>query len=77
MKGFPQKDLSVKIIEDNILAIEGNTEIKTDSSFSRKSFKHQFNISNSNMEQVSSALSSDGVLTIVAPKKVYNNYRLK
>ena len=76
VKGFSVNNLSVKVNENNNLVIEGVKEIKTESMFSRKSFKHQFNISKCDLNQVSSALSSDGVLTIVAPKKVTILFRI-
>ena len=72
VKGFPEKDLSVKVTEDNTLVIKGSTVKKTNSTISKKSFKHQFNISSSDLDQVTSALSSDGILTVIAPKKVSN-----
>ena len=68
--GFSSENLSLKIDEERNLIVQGKVEIKTENSMFMKSFKKSFNISNCNIEEVKSTLSSDGILTIIAPKLV-------
>ncbi|XP_076062043.1 uncharacterized protein LOC143037537 [Oratosquilla oratoria] len=55
--------------EGQILVVEGRTQKNERNSTSSQSFRRCFNFPTSvDMEAVSSALSSDGVLTVIAPK---------
>ena len=71
MHGFSEGDLKVKAITENELLVEGKVERKTDNSCCHNSFRRNFSLpTNVNIKEATSALSSDGVLTITVPKKV-------
>ncbi|XP_063586986.1 protein lethal(2)essential for life-like [Penaeus indicus] len=63
---FKSGDVKVRV-EENQVVVEGRVEKEEDESM--KSFYRRFNFPGKvNMEAVASAMSSDGVLTITAPK---------
>ncbi|XP_063586974.1 protein lethal(2)essential for life-like [Penaeus indicus] len=65
---FKSENVKVRV-EDNQLVVEGRVEKKEDDFKSMKSFCRRFNFPGKvAMEGVTSAMSSDGVLTITAPK---------
>ncbi|KAF2361207.1 Alpha crystallin/Hsp20 domain [Trinorchestia longiramus] len=71
VKDFNPNDLQVKVVEDRVV-VEGKYEKKSEdgSSMVSKSFYKEFTMPRSaNLDQVSTALSKDGVLTVRAPKK--------
>ncbi|XP_076061822.1 uncharacterized protein LOC143037452 isoform X2 [Oratosquilla oratoria] len=70
MRVFVEGDVKVKA-DGQKLVVEGHSEKKENNSSSNRSFRRCFTFPTLvNMEAVTSALSSDGVLTITAPKKV-------
>ncbi|XP_076061846.1 uncharacterized protein LOC143037464 isoform X2 [Oratosquilla oratoria] len=70
MREFVEGDVKVKA-DGQKLVVEGHSEKKENNSSSNRSFRRCFTFPTLvNMEAVTSALSSDGVLTITAPKKV-------
>ncbi|XP_047474968.1 protein lethal(2)essential for life-like [Penaeus chinensis] len=65
---FKSGDVKVRV-EDNEVVVEGRVEKEEDEFKSMKSFCRRFNVPGKvDMEGVTSAMSSDGVLTITAPK---------
>ncbi|XP_037777730.1 protein lethal(2)essential for life-like [Penaeus monodon] len=65
---FKSGDVKVRV-EDNQVVVEGRVEKEEGDFKSMKSFCRRFNFpSKVDMEAVTSAMSSDGVLTITAPK---------
>ncbi|XP_058796928.1 protein lethal(2)essential for life-like [Phymastichus coffea] len=67
---FHPEEISVKIVDDNVI-VEGKHQEKEDEhGWISRQFTRKYQIpSQCNIEQVESHLSSDGVLTITAPKK--------
>ncbi|XP_042864565.1 heat shock protein beta-1-like [Penaeus japonicus] len=74
---FPSEDVKVKVVDNKEVVVEGRVE-KNDGTFrSSKSFCRRFNFPGEvDMNAVTSAMSSDGVLTITAPK-VAEGYRYR
>ena len=71
VEGFKDSDLTVKSFSPMEIVVEGKQETSDGCTFSSKSFSRRFNLpSNALIEDASSNLSSDGVLTITVPKKV-------
>ncbi|XP_037777743.1 protein lethal(2)essential for life-like [Penaeus monodon] len=65
---FKGGDIKVRV-EDNQVMVEGRVEKEEGDSKSMKSFCRRFSFPGKvNMEAMTSAMSSDGVLTITAPK---------
>ncbi|XP_063615939.1 protein lethal(2)essential for life-like [Penaeus indicus] len=65
---FKSGDIKVRV-EDNQVVVEGRVEKEEDDFKSMKSFYRRFSFPGKvNMEAVTSAMSSDGVLTVTAPK---------
>ncbi|XP_047474990.1 protein lethal(2)essential for life-like [Penaeus chinensis] len=65
---FKSGDVKVRV-EDNEVVVEGRVEKEEDDFKSMKNFYRRFNFpSKVNMEAMTSAMSSDGVLTVTAPK---------
>ncbi|XP_042889967.1 uncharacterized protein LOC122264926 isoform X2 [Penaeus japonicus] len=63
-------EISVKAVSERELVVEGRLEKKDDGSQSTKRFLRRFVVPGDiRLEAVTSAMSSDGVLTISAPKK--------
>ncbi|XP_076061673.1 uncharacterized protein LOC143037410 [Oratosquilla oratoria] len=68
VRDFVGGDVKVKA-DGQMIVVEGRTERKEGNASSSQSFRRCFNFPTSvDMEAVTSALSSDGVLTITAPK---------
>jgi len=64
-------EISVKAVNDRELVVEGHLEKKEDGSKSSKRFLRRFVVPGDiELEAVISVMSSDGVLKILAPKKV-------
>ncbi|XP_047470894.1 protein lethal(2)essential for life-like isoform X2 [Penaeus chinensis] len=71
VKDFNPSDLQVKVVDDRVV-VEGKYEKKSEdgSSMSSKSFYKEFTMPPSaDIDQVATALSKDGVLTVKAPKR--------
>lgn len=71
VKDFSPSDLQVRVVDDRVV-VEGKYEKKSEdgSSMSSKSFHKEFTMPNcADIDQVSTALSKDGVLTVRAPKR--------
>nr|XP_027228823.1 protein lethal(2)essential for life-like [Penaeus vannamei] len=65
---FKSGDVKVRV-EDNQVVVEGRVEKEEGDFKSMKSFCRRFNFPGKvDMEAVTSAMSSDGVLTVTAPK---------
>ncbi|XP_076061915.1 uncharacterized protein LOC143037494 [Oratosquilla oratoria] len=70
VKDFKEGDLSVKA-EGHSVEVEGRAEKKEGNSISTHSFRRRFSLPrNVDMASVTSTVSSDGILTISAPKKI-------
>ncbi|XP_018576297.1 alpha-crystallin A chain-like [Anoplophora glabripennis] len=67
---FKPEEISVKITGDNVVTVEGKHEEKEDEHgyISRHFVRRYVLPENCNIKEVKSKLSSDGVLTITAPK---------
>lgn len=64
-------EVNVKAVDDVELVVEGHRERKEDGSKSAKKFFRRFALPRDiQLEDVTSVMSSDGVLTISVPKKV-------
>lgn len=64
-------DVTVKAVDERELLVEGRVEKEDGGSRSTKRFLRRFVVpGDAELESVSSVMSSDGVLTILAPKKV-------
>jgi len=64
-------EISVKAVNERELVVEGHLEKKEDGSKSSKRFLRRFVVPGDiQLEAVTSVMSSDGVLTISAPKRV-------
>ncbi|XP_071534653.1 protein lethal(2)essential for life-like [Panulirus ornatus] len=71
VKDFSPNDLQVRVVDDRVV-VEGKYVKKSEdgSSMSSKSFYKEFTMPHSaNIDEVATALSRDGVLTIKAPKR--------
>jgi len=63
-------EVIVKVVNDRYLEVEGCIDVEEEETKSKKSFKRRFILPKStDIENISSLLSSDGVLTITSPKK--------
>lgn len=63
-------EINVKAVDDQELVVEGHVEKQEGASKSIKRFSRRFTLPKDvHLESVSSVMSSDGVLTIIAPKK--------
>lgn len=70
VRDFMHNDVKVKVVDENELVVEGNVEKRDGGSVSKKNFRRSFIFPGLvKLEAVSSAMSSDGVLTINVPKK--------
>ncbi|XP_047474849.1 uncharacterized protein LOC125029107 [Penaeus chinensis] len=66
---FMNEDVKVKVVDNKELVVEGRAEKSDGTSRSSKSFCRRFTFPGAvDMSAVTSAMSSDGVLTITAPK---------
>jgi len=71
VKDFNPKDLSVRVVDDRVV-VEGKymQQSEDGSSVAAKEFYKEFNMPPSaDIDQVATALSKDGVLTVKAPKR--------
>lgn len=71
VKDFNPKDLSVRVVDDRVV-VEGKFEQKSEdgSSVAAKEFYKEFNMpASADIDQVATALSKDGILTVKAPKR--------
>lgn len=70
-KDYKPDEINVKVTDDNVIVVEGKIERKEGNSTSSQSFTRRFMLPGSIVDftKVSSALSKDGVLKIIAPKK--------
>ena len=70
VEAFKSGDISVRALSSNEIIVEGQMNQNVDSKSSKRSFKRCFYLPGPiDMANVTSAVSSDGVLTIIAPKK--------
>ncbi|KAK4300942.1 hypothetical protein Pmani_026883 [Petrolisthes manimaculis] len=69
---FVSGDLKVKVVGERQVMVEGRLETNTgDLAMSSNCFRRKFSLpQDTNMEAITSAMSSDGVLTIIAPRSV-------
>ena len=75
VRDFKESDVTVKMVDENELIIEGSVEKRQDNSVSKKSFHRRFTFPGLvSAETVTSSMSSDGVLTVTVPKKVSVKY---
>lgn len=74
---FTPSEITVKTVE-NAVIVEGKHEEKADEhGFVSRHFVRRYVLPKDiEVENVISSLSSDGVLTITAPKKVYLSFKL-
>ena len=71
VRDFEDGNITVKALGEGEIIVEGKTEKKSTGSSVSKSFRRRFVLPGLvKNEAISSARSSDGVLTITAPKKV-------
>ncbi|XP_068209021.1 dentin sialophosphoprotein-like [Palaemon carinicauda] len=70
VKDFTSGDVSVKVIDEKVLKVEGKVEEKIEGKSSHKSFQRLFTFPGPvKTEAITSAMSSDGILTIKVPKE--------
>ncbi|XP_064079467.1 LOW QUALITY PROTEIN: uncharacterized protein LOC135196549 [Macrobrachium nipponense] len=62
-------EINVKTVDETKVVIEGQVQRTEGNSTSSKSFKKTFIFSDADMENITSVMSSDGVLTVTVPKK--------
>ncbi|CAL4122744.1 unnamed protein product [Meganyctiphanes norvegica] len=71
VQGYDENNVKVMIVSDKEILVNGQQEIKDRSNTATRIFRRRFVLSNSvKTASVVSAVSSDGILTITAPKKV-------
>ena len=69
VRDFKEGDVKVKVVDENELVIEGSVEKRQDNSVSKKSFLRRFVFPGLvGANSVSSAVSSDGVLSVSIQK---------
>lgn len=70
-------DISVNVVDETELVVEGQVEGETGDSKSSDHFLRRFVLPNDvQLDSISSVMSSDGVLTVIAPKKVKTYQRI-
>lgn len=71
MQQFKPEEINVKVVDDYIV-VDGKHEERQDKhGFISRQFTRKYKLPpNVNVEAIQSKLSSDGILSIVAPKKV-------
>ncbi|RXG71789.1 Heat shock protein Hsp-16.48/Hsp-16.49 [Armadillidium vulgare] len=68
--GFEEKELKVRVTGVNEISIEGSSEKSKGGSVSKHSFHRTFQLPDYvDLERTSTALSEEGILTIIVPKK--------
>ncbi|XP_022909799.1 protein lethal(2)essential for life-like [Onthophagus taurus] len=71
VQNFSPEDITVKTAGENAIQVEAKHEKKEDSGFITRHFVRKFVIPRGHeLKNVVSTLSSDGILTITAPRKV-------
>ncbi|CAL4100593.1 unnamed protein product [Meganyctiphanes norvegica] len=71
VRDFMGGDLKVNVIGDNELLVEGKLEKKDQGTLQTRTFKQRFLLPRGvDIQESSSALSSDGILTIITPKVI-------
>ncbi|CAL4099190.1 unnamed protein product, partial [Meganyctiphanes norvegica] len=71
IQGFSAEEIQTKFLSSTDLVIEATTEKKEEGSSSTRNFRRCFVLPNSvDVDAVTTSLSSDGILTISAPKKI-------
>jgi len=70
-KDYKPDEINVKVTDDNVIIVEGKIEKKEGNKTSSQSFTRRFMLPGSIVDftKISSALSKDGILKIIAPKK--------
>ena len=64
-------DISVNVVDETELVVEGQTDRDSGDSKSSDHFLRRFVLPrNVQLDSISSVMSSDGVLTVIVPKKV-------
>ncbi|KAK3873932.1 hypothetical protein Pcinc_021089 [Petrolisthes cinctipes] len=67
--GLMNKELNVKVVGEQQVMVEGRLETNGDFPLSSSSFRRSFSLpQDTNMECISSVMSLDGILTIIAPR---------
>ncbi|XP_068247511.1 serine-rich adhesin for platelets-like [Palaemon carinicauda] len=70
VKDFTSGDVSVKVIDEKVLKVEGKVEERIEGKSSQRSFQRLFTFPGPvKTEAITSAMSSDGILTIKVPKE--------
>ncbi|XP_045113788.1 uncharacterized protein LOC123506027 [Portunus trituberculatus] len=70
VKDFTAGDLKVKVIDEDQVVVEGSVEQQNGESLSKKTFRRSFNFPGLvKAADITSTMSSDGILTITVPKK--------
>jgi len=70
VKDYKSDEINVLVTEEDVIVVEGTIERKVGNSTSSQSFRRQFNLPPCvDFTRVTSALSKDGVLKIIAPFK--------
>nr|XP_045610251.1 uncharacterized protein LOC123765552 [Procambarus clarkii] len=71
---FMEGEVKVKVVGQKVVMVEGHTNSNTntgDFSLTSQSFRRQFSLPDqTNIEVITAAMSSDGILTITVPKSV-------
>ncbi|CAL4139379.1 unnamed protein product [Meganyctiphanes norvegica] len=76
IQGFSAEEVKTKFLSSTELVLEATTEKKEEGSSLTRHFRRCFVFPNSvNVEAVTTSLSSDGILTISAPKKILGEKR--
>ena len=77
VKDFTAGDLKVKVIDEDQVVVEGSVEQQNGGSLSKKTFRRSFNFPGLvKAADITSTMSSDGILTITVPKKVCGETKL-
>ncbi|CAL4119827.1 unnamed protein product, partial [Meganyctiphanes norvegica] len=78
VRDFMGGELKVTIVGDNELLVEGKVERKNQGTLQTRTFRQRFLLPNGvHIQESSSALSSDGVLTIITPKVVQHHQSIQ
>ena len=72
MHDFKDGGVSVKVVDEDKVVVEGSMEQQNGESVSKKSFRRSFTFPGlgTGGAGVASTMSADGILTITVPKKV-------
>ena len=73
VKDYESNNLSVKVMGDSELVIEGDQSEKTDGASTKcKTFKRSFKFPGMQSDNINAVLSSDGIFTVNVPITVSN-----